>query len=118
MTRMLIAIAVVVVTLVVAAAPASAATRTHLWTAMHRYAACRVVSPHARLAGDLSAADQGRVTYETLMTNKSALVVNAGPRQRHRVRWITSNGVVQHLFTFGRLREVASRLNALCKGGS
>jgi hypothetical protein len=114
---------IVLVMLVVAVAAASTAqagvTRNRLWTAMHAYAACRDQAPTARFAGDISAADRvptggSRVTYETLMTNRAALIVNAG-HQRHRVRWITSHGVVQHLGTFVHLRDVAGKLRRACR---
>lgn len=92
-------------------------TRTRLWNQMHNYARCRVVDPNARFAGDISAADRvggySRVTYETVMSNRAALIVNAG-HQPHRVRWVTAHGVVQHLFTFRHLRDVAEHLRRLC----
>jgi hypothetical protein len=104
---------------VLASQAQGAATRTRLWNQMHNYAACRVVDPHARFANDISAADQvgprhaSRVTYETLMSNRAALIVNAG-HQPHRIRWITAHGVVQHLGSFPHLRDVAEKLRRWC----
>lgn len=108
---------VILVALLVAicASQAQAATRTRLQTAMQRYALCRVHNKAARVAGGISAITPGKVTYEILLTNKAALVVNAGSGQRHRVRWITSHGVVEHLFRFVHLRNVAPRLGAMCR---
>jgi hypothetical protein len=100
----------------VAASQAHAAlTRNRLQSAMQHYALCRVHDKQARVAGGISAADHGRLTVELLMSNKAALIVNAGSGQRHRVRWITSHGVVQHLFTFRRLSQVAGKLDEACR---
>lgn len=110
---------VILVALVAAmlASAAHGAARTRLWNQMHNYAACRVVDPHAHFAFDITAADRvpggSRVTYETLMSNRAALIVNAG-EQRHRIRWITAHGVVQRLGTFVHLRDVAEKLRRWC----
>ena len=112
---------VLLVALVVAIAASSAQaalTRDRLQSAMQHYALCRVHDKQAKVAGGISAIDRvpggTRVTIELLLTNKAALIVNAG-HQRHRVRWITAHGVVQRLFTFRRLRDVAPRLGAMCR---
>lgn len=110
--------AIILVALVVGMAAASTAdagvTRARLQNAMQRYAVCRVHDRSAHVAGGISATDGGRVTIEVLMSNRAALIVNGGRNQRHRVRWITAHGVVQHLFRFGRLSSVAGKLDAAC----
>lgn len=111
--KKLLVILIVGAALAAANSASAAATRTHLWTAMHSYAACRAAAG-SKLAGDLSSAViNGPVVFDTVMTNKAALVVRAG-EGRHVVEWITSHGVVERLFTFRRLRNVAARLKAAC----
>lgn len=95
-----------------AASSAQAMTRA-LQPAMQRYSLCRA-APGSRVGGGITSIYKGRLTVETLMTNKAALVVDAG-RGPHRVFWITSHGIVEHLFTFRHLYNVPRRLGEACR---
>lgn len=115
MTRLVSLLVVVVALAAIVTSSASAApTRARLWNAMHAYSECRAV-PSATFAGDLSSAKvRGPVAFETLMSNKAALVVHAG-NGPHVVEWITSHGVRSRVFRFRHLDRVAARLHAITR---
>ena len=112
MKRLALTLALVVLVVLAAAGTAGAMNRSGLDAAMQRYALCRAPAG-VKVAGGISSAFQGKVTYEILLTNKAALIVDAG-RMPHRVRWITSHGVVSLVFRFRHLRNVPARLDAAC----
>ena len=87
-------------------------SHARLWAAMDQYSTCRHVGgglPDYHTSG---ANMLGGVSFETTYRDGAGLVVLAGG-YGHRAEWITRHGVVQVLFHFRRLRQVAGVLEQI-----